>query len=438
MDVGDLTEVRGPDFQTVIIIDHDDGRMFPLTETTPKCLLPVANRPILSYQLDALRKCRATGWLIPKVISESLGDKLLTKLCSTNSSLSIYIYHFLLEIYIVAPIDYSSQLTQFLQSYITEVGVSIELVTVAKMNGSADCLRAVSDRIRGDFIVVSGDIITDFSLGSLVHLHRLKTADVTVALCSAAHDESDRKGGVKRVIDEEDQEYIGTDVDGRLLFKMSALELDGGAGGVTLHKSLLHRAGQQLTLRNNTTDSGIYVMSWWIIEFLMECRRISSIRSDLIPFLIKRQFQPDVELLATVPGLRHRNRPLASLESWLAKNNIRDYNSRSDELSEHLMSVSSFISNASNPSLLMQRSASEHAVDDSFVSTGQLSSSGANVTGSASSASCSTDMLKCYSLFVDPVVSNETPSHAQSSVPFVSVCRRITNLQTYMNINRFY
>ena len=41
-----------PSFQAVILIGKEDGRMFPLTEDAPKCLLPVANKPILGYQLD--------------------------------------------------------------------------------------------------------------------------------------------------------------------------------------------------------------------------------------------------------------------------------------------------------------------------------------------------------------------------------------------------
>lgn len=47
--------------QVVIIVDYDDGRLFPLTEEIPKCLLPVANRKILGYQLDMLQSCGATG-----------------------------------------------------------------------------------------------------------------------------------------------------------------------------------------------------------------------------------------------------------------------------------------------------------------------------------------------------------------------------------------
>jgi ADP-glucose pyrophosphorylase len=53
--------IRSPEYQAVLIIDYDDGRMFPLTEDTPKCLLPVGNRRLLSYQLDMLAKSGISG-----------------------------------------------------------------------------------------------------------------------------------------------------------------------------------------------------------------------------------------------------------------------------------------------------------------------------------------------------------------------------------------
>lgn len=58
-DFGD--SIRGPEFQAVFIIDYDDGRMFPLTEDTPKCLLPVGNRRLIAYQLDMLAKSGVAG-----------------------------------------------------------------------------------------------------------------------------------------------------------------------------------------------------------------------------------------------------------------------------------------------------------------------------------------------------------------------------------------
>lgn len=65
-DFGD--SMRDPEFQVVIVIDYDDGRMFPLTEDTPKCLLPVGNRRLLSYQLDMLAKSGISGANSARVI----------------------------------------------------------------------------------------------------------------------------------------------------------------------------------------------------------------------------------------------------------------------------------------------------------------------------------------------------------------------------------
>jgi dTDP-glucose pyrophosphorylase len=53
--------VRAPEYQAVLIVDYDDGRMFPLTEDIPKCLLPVGNRRLLAYQLDMLAKSGIAG-----------------------------------------------------------------------------------------------------------------------------------------------------------------------------------------------------------------------------------------------------------------------------------------------------------------------------------------------------------------------------------------
>lgn len=57
----EYAELRAPEFQAVIVIDFDDGRLFPLTEVTPKCLLPIAGRKLLSYQLDMLSKSGIAG-----------------------------------------------------------------------------------------------------------------------------------------------------------------------------------------------------------------------------------------------------------------------------------------------------------------------------------------------------------------------------------------
>ena len=55
------SEYKTSEFQVVIAIDFDDGRLFPLTENLPQCLLPIGNEKILRLQLNALEKFGATG-----------------------------------------------------------------------------------------------------------------------------------------------------------------------------------------------------------------------------------------------------------------------------------------------------------------------------------------------------------------------------------------
>lgn len=61
IDNSELSDFRDPEYQAVIIVDYDDGRLFPLTENNLKCLLPIANRKLLSYQLDMLAKSGIQG-----------------------------------------------------------------------------------------------------------------------------------------------------------------------------------------------------------------------------------------------------------------------------------------------------------------------------------------------------------------------------------------
>lgn len=61
MDTTDALDTAAPQYQAVIIVEYDDGRMFPLADEIPKCLLPVGNRRLLSYQLDMLTMSGLAG-----------------------------------------------------------------------------------------------------------------------------------------------------------------------------------------------------------------------------------------------------------------------------------------------------------------------------------------------------------------------------------------
>jgi UTP-glucose-1-phosphate uridylyltransferase len=52
-------------FQTILLTGGADTRLYPLiTPATPKALLPLANKPLISYPLSALEKSGITEVLV--------------------------------------------------------------------------------------------------------------------------------------------------------------------------------------------------------------------------------------------------------------------------------------------------------------------------------------------------------------------------------------
>jgi NDP-sugar pyrophosphorylase family protein len=98
------------------------------------------------------------------------------------------------EIFVVAPREYYSRLSQELLSYLEDDNVLIEIIQVNELFGTADAVRAVHDRIRGDFIVYNSDTLSQINLTELVQTHRLQSSDVTMLLAVAPLEESEKKG----------------------------------------------------------------------------------------------------------------------------------------------------------------------------------------------------------------------------------------------------
>ena len=212
----------------------------------------------------------------------------------------------LAEVIIVTPREYETHFTEFLSHYARSSSMSIDLVPVDDMMGSVDGLCAVSDRIRGDFIVVRSDFVSQFCLGELVSMHRMNSSDVTMLLTSV------KSADVKK--DEMDEELMGVCDDGRVVLKTFTNDIDEA---VFLPKPLLQKC-PTLSLRSDLTDVGVYVMSHWVMELLlMTSTKMASVQSDLVPFLVRRQFQPAEYLLKAMPALQHRGRPLEAIEPWL-------------------------------------------------------------------------------------------------------------------------
>ncbi len=113
-------------------------RLRPLTDNTPKALLPIANRPFLEHQIDHLkshgvdRVVLSLGYL-PDSIRDHFGDR-----CE----------------YVVEP----------------------------EPLGTGGAIRFAGGEFDSTFLVCNGDVLTDLDLTALIAFHRERRARATIAL----------------------------------------------------------------------------------------------------------------------------------------------------------------------------------------------------------------------------------------------------------------
>jgi mannose-1-phosphate guanylyltransferase len=130
--------------QALILAGGEGTRLRPLTSTMPKPVLPLANRPFISYMLDWLEHhgfddvIMSCGFLASKVRSV-LGDGEGTR-------------------------------------------VRIRYVEEDRPLGTAGAVKHAEDLIDGAFAVLNGDVLTDFNLAALARFHRERGATATIAL----------------------------------------------------------------------------------------------------------------------------------------------------------------------------------------------------------------------------------------------------------------
>src|SRR3989344_7044243 len=84
-------------FQAIILAGGRGTRLSPLTDTTPKPLLRIKNRPIIDYLIDQLRLCNLRDITIVvrycgDQISKYLGDKHNCVTCDDSTMIGSFVF----------------------------------------------------------------------------------------------------------------------------------------------------------------------------------------------------------------------------------------------------------------------------------------------------------------------------------------------------------
>ena len=247
------------DLQAVVLAGGEGSKMFPLTEGIPKCLLPIANIPMISFVIKHLEK---SG---------------------------------LKDIIVVVQASDAAQITQTLQTLFHEE-LNIEVVPLPEEDdlGTADALREVEARIKGDVLVVSSDIVTDVALHRLLDAHRTYDASFTAMLSPRVQvqsQETPAKVDKKKAMRDPNfgtRDFVAMDrAEGRLIFLSN--EADQEQENLSFKKSTLKKY-PNLKLESELTDCHLYVMKKWLLQYLCNDNKMENIKSDFVPHILRKQF----------------------------------------------------------------------------------------------------------------------------------------------------
>ncbi|MDH7508771.1 MAG: NDP-sugar synthase [Methanomassiliicoccales archaeon] len=130
--------------QAVVLAGGEGTRLKPLTNTRPKPLLPILDRPCLEYVIESLSRA-------------GISDIFLT--CSYRSA------------DVVAAIGNGERL-----------GARIIYSFEEEPMGTAGAVKLLEEKLDETFVVASGDVLADVDIKSLIEFHERHEADVTIAL----------------------------------------------------------------------------------------------------------------------------------------------------------------------------------------------------------------------------------------------------------------
>ncbi|XP_015056552.1 translation initiation factor eIF-2B subunit gamma isoform X1 [Solanum pennellii] len=249
------------DFQVVVLAGGFCKSLVPLvSKDVPKALLPVANRPVLSYVLEHFEENNLKDFI---VVVEGENAALLVGGWISNA-------------------------------YVDRLHV--EVAAVPEDVGTAGALRAIDHHLTAkDILVVSGDLISDIPPGAVAAAHRRHDAAVTAMLCStpiSGPSESGSSGGKDKAKKPARHNIIGLDPTKQFLLHVAAgaeVEKD-----IRVQKSILRAVGQ-MEIRADLMDAHMYAFKRTVLqEVLNKKETFLSLRRDVLPYLVRSQLRSEL------------------------------------------------------------------------------------------------------------------------------------------------
>jgi len=220
--------------QAVILVGGEGTRLRPLTSTVPKPVVPLVDRPFISYMLE---------WLCSHGIDDVIMSCgfLATSVRNVLGDGSAY-------------------------------GIRLRFVEEPDPRGTAGALKFAESMLDERFLMLNGDVLTDIDLSEQIAQHERTSATATLALVPV--DDPSAYGLVHLEDDRSVRDFVE---------KPSSDRVEGGAAG----RRLASRGGRASVSGEytNLISAGAYVLERKVLELVPPDRNVS-IEREVWPQLI--------------------------------------------------------------------------------------------------------------------------------------------------------
>ncbi|RCK64969.1 Translation initiation factor eIF-2B subunit epsilon [Candida viswanathii] len=243
-----LKEIVDERFQAIVLTDSFETRFMPLTAVHPRCLLSLANVPLIEYTLEFL----ATS-----------GVNEVFLMCSAHAD-QVQEY-----------IENSKWVSSHSPFTVTTV-MSIESRSVG------DAMRDLDNRglITGDFLLVSGDVVTNIDFSKVMQFHKQKKAQdkdhiLTMVLNQASplHRTRSQLDPATFVLDKETN---------RCFYYQRIPPVDGKKTSISMDPELLEDITGDIMIRNDLIDCYVDICSPHVPQIFQENFDYQYLRSDFV------------------------------------------------------------------------------------------------------------------------------------------------------------
>lgn len=239
--------VQDERFQAIVLTDSYETRFMPLTAVTPRCLLPLANVPLIEYTLEFLAKA---------------GVNEVYLMCSSHAE----------------------QIQKYVEQLKWASNAAFAVTTIMNLESRSvgDAMRDLDNRglISGDFLLVSGDVVTNIDFARAMQFHKAKRAQdkdhIATMVLSAASPFHRTRSQVDPAV------FVLDKSSYRCHYYQGIPGARGKKSAVHIDPELLDDIGDELVVRNDLIDCHVDICTPHVPQIFQENFDYQTLRADFL------------------------------------------------------------------------------------------------------------------------------------------------------------